>query len=100
MPVKSAGPAKRRSGLNFLEVAATLAWVLILRWLFNATHYRDELRAHVSGKPGIIDGLWHSPALLHEGSLQILLFFWLWVPLVLFIAFPFWWIAKGKRGGQ
>ena len=76
------------------------AWVVILLWLFNATHYRDELRASVAGKPGIVDALWQSPALLHEDSLHIALFFWMWIPLVLFVAFPFWLLAKRKRGAQ
>lgn len=69
-----------------VDGAVMIVWVAILLWLFNATHYRDELRAHVSGKPGIIDGLRYSPQLLHGGIYRAALFVWIWAPLVVLAA--------------
>ncbi|MFL6774586.1 MAG: hypothetical protein ACJ8EQ_04450 [Sphingomicrobium sp.] len=72
---------KQRKQWRLLEVMAMPAWVGVMLWLFQQTHYRDQLLAHVSGKPGVIGALSYSPQLLHQGdNYAVALFVWLWVP--------------------
>ena len=94
----SVGNPRKRTGPGLLELAIVPAWVIVLLWLFNQTQYRETLRALVTRKPGMLDVFWYSPQLLHGGSAyQVALFFWLWVPLVLFVAYPVRVLIRRKR---
>jgi hypothetical protein len=80
-----------------LQVIAMPAWVCVMLWLFQQTHYRDQLATQVGGKPGFVDLFSYSPRLLDGDAYQVALFVFIWgPPLFAVISFP-WIIWKYRR---
>jgi len=82
------------------DVLATIIWVAVLVWLFDQTHYRDELRANFAGEPGVIDAMRYSPHLLQGGNYRTALFVWIWLPIVTGALGVAYIIARHRRSTQ
>jgi hypothetical protein len=88
-PDAGAPTNKTKKGVWWKALLATLAYGVPLVWLWIQTDFPDSLGVQISahGKAGVIESWYYSYLLLERHRpLDIITFFYMWTPVVWFIA--------------